>query len=72
MNDEKDNNVHSFTVNHTNQDKKDIERLNFDHDLENGPIKNRKCTDIFFSILFIVFLLAMLVVASVGWHQGDP
>eukprot|EP00762_Andalucia_godoyi_P006425 ANDGO_02906.mRNA.1 Choline transporter-like protein 2 len=37
-----------------------------------GPVTDRRCTDIFFLLLFIAFWIGMIVVASISLAQGDP
>jgi len=32
----------------------------------------RKCTDIVFYVIFIVFCVGMFIVAIFGWAKGDP
>ena len=41
-------------------------------DLKEGPVKNRRCTDICFGFLFLFFLFAMVMVGSYGYSKGDP
>ena len=37
-----------------------------------GPMKNRRCTDCLFTIIFIAFGGLMCWVAAVGYKNGDP
>jgi hypothetical protein len=37
-----------------------------------GPVTDRRCTDVFFLLLFILFWVGMIVVASIGLSEGDP
>ncbi|KAI9204340.1 plasma-membrane choline transporter-domain-containing protein [Polychytrium aggregatum] len=37
-----------------------------------GPIENRKCRDVLFLLLYLIFWAAMLFVASIGFETGDP
>ena len=41
---------------------------------KNGPLsdENRKCRDILCCLLFIIFLIACVVVAVLGFRNGDP
>lgn len=39
---------------------------------ENGPVAERTCTDIICFIFFIIANIMLLVVASMGWSNGDP
>ena len=43
-----------------------------DFDTNKGPEDNRSCTDIFFCLLFVIFLGANVVVAALGFSEGDP
>lgn len=37
-----------------------------------GPLKTRNCTDILFSIFFILFICGMIAASVYGWALGDP
>ena len=37
-----------------------------------GPINERGCTDVFFCILFLVFLVGLAIVTFVGFSKGEP
>ncbi|XP_052789549.1 choline transporter-like protein 2 [Mya arenaria] len=37
-----------------------------------GPIKNRSCTDIICCLLFLVCISAMVIISIVGYAYGDP
>lgn len=41
-------------------------------ELNNGPIEDRSCRDILCCIIFILFLAGMVVVAVLGFSQGNP
>ena len=41
-------------------------------DISNGPCQDRGCTDILFCLLFIAFIVGMVVVAILGFTQGNP
>ena len=43
-----------------------------DFDTNKGPEDNRSCTDIFFCLLFVIFLGGNVVVAALGFSEGDP
>ena len=47
----------------------DQDKLN---DLENGPIENRECRDIFCWILFIINIGAMVYCSIYGYTTGNP
>lgn len=38
----------------------------------NGPIKNRKCTDVICCIVFLLYVAGMLVVGGISYYMGDP
>lgn len=42
------------------------------NDLENGPIENRECRDIFCFILFIINVGAMVYCSIYGYTKGNP
>lgn len=39
---------------------------------ENGPIANRKSTDILCCLIFIVAIVAFCAASAYGWMNGDP
>mmetsp|Transcript_28845 Transcript_28845/g.51375 ORF Transcript_28845/g.51375 Transcript_28845/m.51375 type:complete len:642 (-) Transcript_28845:138-2063(-) len=41
-------------------------------DLKDGPIENRRCTDILFLFIFIAFLVTWFIVGITGFATGDP
>lgn len=41
-------------------------------ELRDGPVSVRRCTDLFFLVVFILFLLSMFTVAGIGFVQGNP
>jgi solute carrier family 44 (choline transporter-like protein), member 2/4/5 len=41
-------------------------------ELENGPIENRKCTDVLCCLIFIGFIIAWLVCGFYGFANGNP
>jgi len=41
-------------------------------DLENGPISNRRCTDIPCCLLFVAFIIGFIFSAGYGITHGDP
>ena len=49
-----------------------IDGMKFDEALKSGPISKRNCTDILFSIFFVIFLLGMGFCAVYGWALGNP
>ena len=49
-----------------------IRRLKFKAELENGPVKKRHCTDIFWAIFFVLFCLGMWVTTGYGFWLGNP
>jgi hypothetical protein len=49
-----------------------IAKLKFPDDLENGPIKNRSCTDMAMGFFFILFLIGMFACSVYGWTLGNP
>lgn len=56
----------------TEKDQKDIANLKFSDELAKGPIANRRTTDVFFCIFFVLFLAGMIVCAVYGWVKGNP
>lgn len=48
------------------------EEVKLDHELENGPIDNRKCTDILFFLLFVASTIALIVMIIYGIVNGNP
>ena len=40
--------------------------------MSSGPMKNRNCTDILFSIFFVLFLDGLVAASIYGWALGDP
>jgi hypothetical protein len=40
--------------------------------LEHGPLQDRRCTDILFYIVYVLFIGAMLGAAGYGFANGDP
>ena len=42
----------------------------FDHGLGNGMVMERKCTDVCFLLLFILFLAAFVFVSVIAFRQG--
>ena len=49
-----------------------MEKYKFSDELSNGPIQTRKCTDVLFCILFLVFVVGMIGASFYGWTKGDP
>lgn len=49
-------------------------RLEQDNGEGANPFKpdNRKCTDVFFLLLFLVFWIGMVIIAGVGYKNGEP
>ena len=41
-------------------------------EVRDGPLPNRRCTDVLCCLLFTVFLVAMFVVGVVGFANGEP
>jgi len=41
-------------------------------ELRDGPLKDRKCTDVLFLLVFLVFFTSMVVVGFLGFSKGDP
>ena len=41
-------------------------------DLSNGLIQDRKCTDIFVCLAFVIFFLGMFATAAYGYAMGNP
>ena len=37
-----------------------------------GPIDDRSCTDVICCVVFCAFMIGMLVVGAIGFHQGQP
>ncbi len=44
----------------------------FDRDLALGPTEERKCRDLLFCLLYIVFWVALIVVAIFAFSEGHP
>jgi Plasma-membrane choline transporter len=40
--------------------------------IKEGPLRHRHCTDVFFGLLFVVFLAAMVVAGLFGYNNGNP
>ena len=49
-----------------------IEKLKFNDELSNGPVMNRRCTDVFFCLFFLVFLIGMGGCYAYGFLYGQP
>ena len=43
-----------------------------DPELRNGPMINRKCTDMLFTIIFIISLVAYGITTEYGYRNGKP
>jgi len=43
-----------------------------DKELENGPLEDRKCTDVFCCLFFVLFMAAMGGIAIYGYENGQP
>ena len=73
MTEEKQNPAPTATVADPYQKYKDFKWENPD-EFKNGPIgdETRKCRDIFCCIFFIIFLIACIVVAILGFVKGHP
>jgi solute carrier family 44 (choline transporter-like protein), member 2/4/5 len=41
-------------------------------ELRDGPIRTRRCTDLAFCIIFVMFLLSMVAIGTVGFIKGNP
>jgi hypothetical protein len=41
-------------------------------ELNNGVIENRRCNDILFCLVFCAFIFGCIVVAALGFTEGDP
>ena len=41
-------------------------------ELRDGPVKNRRCTDILCCLIFTCFFIAMIAVGVYGFSNGDP
>lgn len=48
------------------------DEFNIDHSLINGPCKDRKCTDIFFLLVWTAFCITCIVTAFYGYAAGEP
>lgn len=46
--------------------------MRFSEEMSAGPLKNRNCTDLLFSIFFVVFLIGLFAASIYGWILGDP
>jgi len=46
--------------------------MKFSDDLAKGPIANRRCTDVFFCMFFVLFICGMIACAIYGWVKGTP
>jgi hypothetical protein len=46
--------------------------LKMPEELNNGPIEERSCRDILCCIIFVLFLAGMVLVAALGFSQGNP
>ena len=55
--------------NHRNPDYKGEE---LPDELANGPVENRRCTDVFCCLIFIAFLIAWLICGFYGFSHGNP
>ena len=40
--------------------------------MNNGPTKKRGCTDLLFSIVFLLFIIGLIAASIYGWVLGDP
>ena len=47
-------------------------RVTTNEELRDGPLKDRRCTDVFCFLVFLVFIAAMVVVGVFGFMNGDP
>ena len=41
-------------------------------ELRDGPVPDRKCTDLFFCLLFFLFLCSFFTIGAIGFTEGDP
>jgi hypothetical protein len=41
-------------------------------ELNDGVIENRRCRDILFCLVFLVFIFGCVVIASLGFTKGNP
>lgn len=41
-------------------------------ELRDGPIANRKCTDVLFCLIFLLFIIAVFTVGIIGFSHGQP
>lgn len=54
------------------KDKTEAEAVKFDEKLKEGPIQARRCTDCWFSLVFIAFCVGIFAASIYGWVYGDP
>ena len=53
-------------------DKTEADAVKFDEKLKEGPIQARRCTDCWFSLVFIAFIVGIFAASLYGWVYGDP
>ena len=41
-------------------------------EIENGPVENRKCTDVLCCLIFLAFIIAWFICGFYGFSNGDP
>lgn len=61
------NNKFSYT-----EENPDFKGVDLHPELKHGPLEYRKCQDIFYLILFILFIILMAGVAIFAFWNGDP
>ena len=52
-------------------DAKDMDKLQVDDELGNGPISKRKCTDVICCCIFLAFVVGMVGAAGYGYSNGN-
>lgn len=49
-----------------------VEYKPISEDLRDGPVKDRRCTDVICGFIFVVFVAAMIAIGVFGFVNGDP
>jgi len=54
------------------EDKDKLVKYEKGHEIRNGPLKNRRCTDVLCLVLFLGYWLLYLIVTFAGMQNGSP